>query len=472
MVGEWGTYALTDLYSVSSGLSKPAKDFGEGHPFVSFKDVFYNFFLPDELSQLVRSNEKEQEKCSVRRGDVFLTRTSETMEDLGMSCVSRKDYPSATFNGFCKRLRPSTDLQVHPEYVGYYLRTPQFRNEMLAFSTMSTRASLNNDMIGRLQITLPPLPEQKAIAHVLGSLDDKIELNRRMNETLEGMAQALFKSWFVDFDPVIDNALAAGNPIPEPLAQRAETRRQASANGTANRETAQAFPASFRFTEELGWIPEGWEISTMEDFSIEVESGKRPKGGIDKSLNDGVPSIGAESLLSIGNFEYSKLKYVQKEFADKSTKGWVKNYDVGIYKDGANVGDPSRVSLFGNGFPFEDFMVNEHVFLLRSNVIGQPFLYSLFRTEGISQQLRVMGTSKAAQPGLNQKEVLSCKFVAPNNNQFDEFNRIIFPLIDKRLFFGKESQTLAKLRDVLLPKLISGELRIPQAEKMVEDAIA
>ena len=90
-----------------------------------------------------------------------------------------------------------------------------------------------------------------------GSLDDKIDLNRRMNETLEGMAQAFFKSWFVDFDPVIDNALAAGNPIPEPLAQRAETRRQALAYGTANRDSAQAFPASFRFTEELGWIPEG-----------------------------------------------------------------------------------------------------------------------------------------------------------------------------------------------------------------------
>jgi len=76
MGSKWQTYALTDLYSVSSGLSKPAKDFGEGHPFVSFKDVFYNFFLPDELSQLVKSTEKEQERCSVRRGDVFLTRTS------------------------------------------------------------------------------------------------------------------------------------------------------------------------------------------------------------------------------------------------------------------------------------------------------------------------------------------------------------------------------------------------------------
>lgn len=259
-------FVLTDLYTVSSGLSKPAKDFGEGYPFVAFTDVMYNWFLPDELSQLVKSTETERQKCSVKRGDVFLTRTSETMDALGMSSVARKDYPEATFNGFTKRLRPNSDSPAHPEYVAYFLRTPQFRNEMMAFSTMSTRASLNNDMIGRLKISLPPLSEQRAIAHILGSLDDKIELNRRMNGTLEGMAQALFKSWFVDFDPVIDNALAAGNPIPELLADRAEVRRAALADGTANREAAKPFPASFQQTEELGWIPEGWETVTFEIF--------------------------------------------------------------------------------------------------------------------------------------------------------------------------------------------------------------
>ena len=168
------------------------------------------------------------------------------MEDLGMSCVARKDYPNATFNGFSKRLRPSTKLPIHPEFVGYFLRTPQFRNEMLTFSTMSTRASLNNEMIGRLQITLPSLPEQKAIAHILGTLDDKIELNRRMNATLEGMAQALFKSWFVDFDPVIDNALAAGNPIPDELAPRTEVRKKALASNT---------PPPIRRSFREGWIP-------------------------------------------------------------------------------------------------------------------------------------------------------------------------------------------------------------------------
>ena len=135
-----------------------------------------------------------------------------------------------------------------------------------------------------LNIPLPPLPEQKAIAHILGALDDKIELNRRMNATLEGMAQALFKSWFVDFDPVIDNALAAGNPIPDELAPRAEVRKNALANGTTQQGSVDhptlsdpkpLFPAAFQFTEELGWIPEGWTLQSFESLAtLDTESVK------------------------------------------------------------------------------------------------------------------------------------------------------------------------------------------------------
>ena len=132
-------------------------------------------------------------------------------------------------------------LQTNPglldsRFLIYALQTPAIRDQLFAVARGTTvQRVLKTDITG-LEIPTPFLPEQKAIAHILGSLDDKIELNRRMNATLEAMAQALFKSWFVDFDPVIDNTLVAGNPIPEALAERAEGRRQALADGTANRE--------------------------------------------------------------------------------------------------------------------------------------------------------------------------------------------------------------------------------------------
>jgi type I restriction enzyme S subunit len=163
MATSWREVPLDQLYDFSSGLSKPRAEFGFGRGFLSFKDVFYNYFVPAELSELVNSTEKEQDSCSVKRGDVFLTRTSETIDELGMSCVALKDYPSATFNGFTKRLRPKDDTDVVPEYAGYYFRSPRFRAEVNALSNLSTRASLNNEMLGRLKIVLPNVQEQTTI---------------------------------------------------------------------------------------------------------------------------------------------------------------------------------------------------------------------------------------------------------------------------------------------------------------------
>jgi len=99
----WKTYRPGELFDVFSGLSKPREEFGFGHPFLTFKDVFYNYFAPDELGSLANTSEKERVKCSIKKGDVFLTRTSETVHELGMSSVALSDVENATFNGFTKR---------------------------------------------------------------------------------------------------------------------------------------------------------------------------------------------------------------------------------------------------------------------------------------------------------------------------------------------------------------------------------
>ena len=120
-MNEWKKVKLGELYEVHNGLSKGRQFFGSGYPFLTFSTVFNNWFLPETLDSLVQSSNKEREACSIKRGDVFITRTSETMDELGMSSVALKDYPNATYNGFTKRLRPTTD-DVIPEYIGYYLR--------------------------------------------------------------------------------------------------------------------------------------------------------------------------------------------------------------------------------------------------------------------------------------------------------------------------------------------------------------
>lgn len=197
-MSEWKEYNLNEVYDFASGLSKGAEEFGFGHGFLGFTDIFKNFFVPNELTSLVNSTEKEQQACSIKRGDVFLTRTSETDEDLGMSCVALKDYPKATFNGFTKRLRPKGNVEILPEYAGFYFRSPRFRASVSGMSSITTRASLNNAMLADLKIAVPSIGEQKAIAETLIALHKKIELLERQNDTLEKLGATLFRQWFVE----------------------------------------------------------------------------------------------------------------------------------------------------------------------------------------------------------------------------------------------------------------------------------
>ncbi|MGY3895379.1 restriction endonuclease subunit S [Aeromonas enterica] len=440
----WKTTKLLDHYDIRSGLSKPAKDFGSGYPFLTFKDVFYNYFTPDILGDLVQSNDKERASSSVKRGDVFLTRTSETMHELGMSCVALQDYENSTFNGFCKRLRPHKESELVPEYVGYYLRSPKFRQSMLAFSTMSTRASLNNEMIGRLEISYPSKNEQLKIAKILKTLDDKVALNRQINQTLEQMAQALFKSWFVDFDLVMDNALEAGffeqeRDLSDELLRRAEARKGVRARKDFKplpAATRQLFPAAFEPCDEPslglgGWVPKGWNINKIENL-MELVYGKALKST--DRIDGPVPVYGS---------------------------GGITGYHNESLVDGPSiiVGRKGTVgSLYWEDRPF--FPIDT-VFYVRSE---KPLTYCFYLLQTLG--LADMNTD-AAVPGLNRNNAYRLQVTTPDEDLLDAFDTLTTTL-RKRIFANAEqSTTLINLRDGLLPKLISGELSLDKMESVL-----
>jgi type I restriction enzyme S subunit len=337
------------------------------------------------------------------------------------------------------------------DFLLYFFRSNRGVHELLKNASTVGTPGIGQPLssLKRIPLEVPPLGEQKAIAHILGTLDDKIKLNRKTNETLEAMAKALFKSWFVDFDPV--RAKVEGRPTGLPD------------------EISDLFPDSFE-DSELGEVPSGWEVAELGDCELDVESGRRPKGGIDKNLASGIPSIGAESIAPVGQFDFSKTKWVDNDFADSSSKGWIQNFDVALYKDGGKPGEfRPRTALYGDGFPFDKAMVNEHVFLLRSILLGQPYLYYLFNFDLVLAQIIHKGSSKGAQPGLNQEEVRSSSFIKPDKRLLDIFNQTVETSIKKQLLIGKQCQVLSQMRDALLPKLISGEIRIPDAERVLEE---
>ena len=193
-------YKFSDLYEMSSGISSSKEQAGHGSPFISFSTVFNNYFLPEELPDLMDTSLKEQEIFSVKKDDVFITRTSETVDALAMSCVAVKDYPKATFSGFVKRLRPKTTGIVYSKYIAFFLRSKYFRKVLDCNTIMTLRASFNEDMFSFLYLYLPDYEEQVRIGDLLYKMEMKIRTNNKINDNLEQQAKLIYDYWFTQFD--------------------------------------------------------------------------------------------------------------------------------------------------------------------------------------------------------------------------------------------------------------------------------
>ncbi len=406
---EWKEYKLGDLYDVHNGLSKGGKFFGSGYPFLSFKTVFNNYFLPPVLPDLVQSDEKEQGGYDIKRGDVFVTRTSETPEELGMSSVALKDYPFATYNGFTKRLRPKDTSIIYPEFIGYYLRSTKFRALFYGLaSSMSTRASLaNGDLLG-MKVFLPTFSTQEKIASILKSLDDKIEVNRKINENLEQQAQALFKSWFVDFEPF------------------------------KNGEFVES---------ELGMIPKGWRVGTLgEVLNLRKDSYKK---GSDLTLP--YMPIDIIPMHSLGVNEFKDNKEAQS-----SLQTFEKN-DIII---GAMRVYFHRVVIA----PCKGITRNTcFVLKPKNNIMWAYCILECNQDEAINYANR---TSKGSTMpyAVWENGFADYSIVIPLDSVLEMFNLLVSPILEKIRDSYKESRRLAELRDTLLPKLMSGELKVNEVE--------
>ena len=145
-------YPFSELYEMSSGISTTKDQAGHGYPFVSFGTVFNNYFLPEQLPDLMDTSEKEQDIYSIKEGDILITRTSETIDELAMSCVATKNYPKATYSGFTKRLRPKTTGIAYHKYLAFYLRGYLFRKAVTNNAFMTLRASFNEDIFSFLNL--------------------------------------------------------------------------------------------------------------------------------------------------------------------------------------------------------------------------------------------------------------------------------------------------------------------------------
>ena len=343
----------------------------------------------------------------------------------------------------------------YPKFAYYFLKSMDFER----YNSGSAVQSLNRNHIHPIEISIPPFPEQKAIAYILGSLDEKIELNRQMNETLEAMAQALFKSWFVDFDPVIDNALAAGNTIPDEFSERAEQRKGIEKKDNSNIQ--DLFPNEFEFTEEMGWIPKGWGASTLDDLTTELRRGISPK----YTEVDGVRVVNQRCIRN-HSIDYSVCRLNDESL--RKVEG--RHLEVGdVVVNSTGVGTLGRMAQVL--YLDELAVVDSHVTIVRPNTeLVKPYTFGRLMLS-IEPLVESMGLGSTGQTELSRVHLGELVVCVPPIKLQEFVEKSFLSYSDKSAFNIQQNITLAKLRDTLLPKFMSGELRIADAVALVDEAI-
>ena len=320
------------------------------------------------------------------------------------------------------------------DFAYHLARSEEVRNYAISqMSGTSGRQRVPKDCFDHLIIALPSLPEQRAIAHILGTLDDKIELNRRMNETLEAIARALFKSWFVDFDPV--RAKMAGRDTGLPP------------------EIAALFPDRL-VPSELGEIPAGWQVGKLSDIAIS------PRRSIDpNSIREDTPYIGLEHMprrsISLESWEYS-----EKVSSNKS-----------VFRKGEFLFGKLRPYFHKVGIaPLNGICSTDIVVIAPKCEFYSSFVLSLISSDDFVSYTDQTSTG-TKMPRTSWKTMSRFPVCKPEETVFQAFERVIGSNLKRVTENVHGNCTLADMRDALLPKLISGELRLRDAESFLERAL-
>ena len=415
MAGDWQDLTLGDLGRVVTGktpLTAVEANFGGQIPFVTPSDMDGRKTISTTARYLTETGAASVKGSVIPAGAVMVSCIGSDMGKVviaGRDCVTNQQINSIV-----------VDDRLSSEFVYYALSTrkSEIRHQAAGGSAVPI---LNKGDFSCLEITLPPLAEQKAIAQILGALDDKIELNRRMNATLEAMARALFQSWFVDFDPVrakLDGRQPAG----------------------LDAATAALFPDHFQ-DSPLGHIPQGWEVRSLDQVANFLNG---------LALQKFPPGEGA----TLPVIKIAQLRKGGSEGADRCNTELAPQY---IVEDGDVLFSWSgslEVELWCGG----KGALNQHLFKVTSHEFSKWFYYlwTLYHLD----EFRLIAAGKATTMGHIQRgHLTAAKVLVPPPDLLKIMTRIMAPLIEQIIANRTQSRTLATLRDALLPKLLSGTIQ-------------
>ena len=426
-----------------SGVDKKPQPTEKPVRLCNYMDVYANSFIHGGLSFMRgTATDREIANCTLRAGDVVITKDSEKHNDIGVPALVREAVPDLLCGYHLAILR--ADLpQLDGTYLFYALSTAEVQQQFHSYANGMTRFGLRKADIRLVEIPLPPSDHQRAIGIVLRTLDDKIELNRRMHATLDAMARALFKSWFVDFDPV-----------------RAKMKGR---DPGVTKEIADLFPDRL-VDSELGEIPQGWEIGRLSDHFEAVKGVSYKGSGLGRA---GLPLHNLNSIHEGGGYKYDGIKFYSGEYTDRHLVHpgdvIVANTEQGHER--LLIGYAAIVpELFG-----ERGIASHHVYRLRARNNGRlsaRFLHLLLNSPWMHDL--VSGYANGTTVNMLPVDAVQRPMVlVPASALIEAFDTFASRLERRREGTVQDSRTLGGFRDTLLPKLVSGDVRLSDAEKLV-----
>ncbi len=466
MGSEWRTSSLRELgVKLIDCDHKTPKAVEGGIPYIGIPQMDNGRIDFDAKPRLISEEDfiKWTKKANPTYGDIVLSRRCNS----GETAYVPKNAKFALGQNLVI-LRPTGD-RLYPEFLRWAVHGREWWNEVAKYlNPGAIFESLKCADIPKFKIKEPPKEQQIKIADMLSSISNKIQLNRQTNETLEKMAQALFKSWFVDFDPVIDNSLEAGNTIPDELQDRAERRQQQLAKPDHQPlpdDIRQLFPSEFELTEALGWVPMGWEPKPFGDL-LELTIG----GDWGKDVPDEKHTVESVIIrgtdipkLASGSQSSAPARWVDPK---KLKTRLLSDSDIVIEVSGGSPTQPTGRSIMmtknlldrlGGTVEPASFC---RKFRPLNREIGLVLALHLQKIYADGKTWEYQNSSTGIS-NFQTKIFLANELVLiPKSNKLiSEFYRTARPIIDR--ITNNDSINLTKLRDTLLPKLISGELRLP-----------
>ena len=435
MVNEWKSYPLEDcMAAIIDYRGKTPEKTRFGVPLVTAKVIKggrieqpHEFIAEADYESWMRRGIPE-------RGDVVIT----TEAPLGE--VAQLDGSRVALAQRVITLRGKHDL-LDNTFLKFLLQSSPVQNQLHSRGSGSTVLGIKQSELRKLILTLPPLPQQKTIASVLGSVDDKIELNRQMNATLEAMARTLFKSLFVDFDPV--RAKLAGRDGNSP-------RRMTEGDGFDS-PYLHLFPDSFE-DSEAGPIPKGWTIRTLSSLSRHLGRGIGPS-----YLEQGGVCVLNQKCVRDHRVDLAKARRhdaVKKPINDRA----LHLYDVLVNSTGTGtLGRVAQVFYLP-----EVTIVDSHVTIVRAGVDTDPFFLGI---DLIGREAEIEGLAEGStgQTELSRTRLGQLKVITPPFDLQKAFGAAVEPMLKRIAENEAQSRTLAILRNTLMPKLLSGELSVEEA---------